>query len=106
VKKGGVVVDERLADLVDVAVLGDGFHGAGGLACAAVDAFEGVDVELAPALVDAVDRALLHARLVGDVDAGLGDHKRHDRSSLSVVALHELRNSTYSTNSSRDASRA
>src|SRR6185437_6338690 len=47
------------------------------LAGAAVDALLGVDHEDALELVDAVDRADVHAGEVFDVDAGLGDDVRH-----------------------------
>ena len=50
---------------------GDRLDRAHRLAGAAVDALLGVDVALALALVDAVDRAHVDARLVVDVDAGL-----------------------------------
>ena len=49
------------------------------LAGAAVDALVGVDVEHPLALVDAVDGALLDARLVQHVDARLGDDVGHRR---------------------------
>ena len=58
-------------------VLGDRVDRADRLAGAAVDALLGVDVALADAFVDAVDRALVDARLVVDVDAGAGDDVRH-----------------------------
>jgi len=62
---------------IDRPVLADRLDGAHRLAGPAVDALDGGDVELARALVDAVDRALLHARAVHDVDARLRDHIRH-----------------------------
>src|SRR5262249_35112467 len=43
----------------------------------AVDTFLRVDDQHPPELVDAVDRADVHAGLVFDVDAGLGDDVRH-----------------------------
>src|SRR3977135_2696563 len=64
-----VVLGERGELLGHPAILGDGLDRARGFAVAAVDALEGVDVELALALVDAVDRAFLDAGAVGDVDA-------------------------------------
>src|SRR5438132_421448 len=48
-----------------------------GLAGAAVDALLGIDDEHPAGLVDAVDRADVDARLVFDVDAGLGDDVGH-----------------------------
>src|SRR5690606_33393881 len=72
-----VVGDEVLRLRRHPAVLGDGLDRADGLAVAAVDAFHRVDVELAVAFVDAVDRALLHAGAVHDVDARLGDDVGH-----------------------------
>src|SRR5690606_2783042 len=62
-----------------VVLVVDGLHGADGLARAAVDALVGVDVQRPLALVDAVDRTLLDARLVLDVHARLGDYVSHDR---------------------------
>src|SRR6478609_522021 len=61
-----------------IVLVEDGLHRADRLARPAVDAFVGVDVQLAGTLVDAVDRALLDARLVLDVDARLGNHIGHD----------------------------
>src|SRR5688572_1980590 len=52
-----------------VAVREDGLHGTLGLARAAVDALVGVDVEHLVRLVDAVDRAHLHAARVLRPDA-------------------------------------
>jgi FSR family fosmidomycin resistance protein-like MFS transporter len=43
----------------------------------AVHALVGLDVEHPGTFVDAVDGTLVHAGLVLDVDAGLGDHVRH-----------------------------
>ena len=51
----------------------------------AVDAFLRVDHEDPIRLVDAVDRADVDARLVFDVDAGLGDDVRHWAASSSVT---------------------
>ena len=45
--------------------------------CEAVDALLGVDDQHSLELVDAVDRADVHAGLVFDVDAGLGDDVGH-----------------------------
>src|SRR5437879_908700 len=81
-----VVLGEREEFFGHAAVLGDRLDRAGGFAVAAVDAFERVDVELALALVNAVDRALLHAGAVGDVDAWFSDDVRHVVL-LGVVAL-------------------
>src|SRR5215218_5718814 len=62
-----------------VVLVEDGLDRADGLAGAAVHALVGVDVEHAVALVDAVDRTLLDARLVLHVNAGLGDDVGHLR---------------------------
>src|SRR5512132_1293215 len=70
----------------DVVVVEDGLHRADRLAGATVHALVGVDVEHAVALVDAVDRALLDAGLVLDVDAGLGDDVGHLRVDPLVAA--------------------
>src|SRR5205809_5358847 len=50
-----------------------------GLAQSAIDAFVGLDVERAPALVDTIDRARVEAGLVLHVDAGIGDDVGHER---------------------------
>ncbi|GAA3475593.1 hypothetical protein GCM10018966_001190 [Streptomyces yanii] len=63
----------------------DGDLRADGFAAPALDAFVGLDVEHPVALVDAVCRALFHAGLVHDVDAGVGDDVRH-----ALVALHTI----------------
>src|SRR3954453_1266132 len=47
------------------------------LARRTIDALIGLDVEHPATLVDAVDRAFVHARTVFDVDAGFSDHERH-----------------------------
>src|SRR4029453_10284875 len=60
-----------------VVLVEDRLDGADGLAGAAVHALVGVDVEHPLALVDAVDRALLDARLVEQVDARLRDDVGH-----------------------------
>src|SRR4029079_14745281 len=60
-----------------VVLVEDRRHGAHRLARAAVHALVGLDVELAATLLDAVDRALIDARPVLQVDARLGDHVRH-----------------------------
>src|SRR4029079_598423 len=72
-----VAVYERLVAVGCTAVLVDRLDRADRLAGAAVDALLGVDVALADPFVDAVDRALVDARLVVDVDAGAGDDVRH-----------------------------
>src|SRR5690606_24443301 len=64
--------------LRDVVLVVDGLDRAHRLARAAVHALVRVDVQGAVALVDAVDGTLLDARLVLDVDAGLGDHVGHE----------------------------
>ncbi len=69
-------------------VLDDRLDRAHRLAGAAVDALLRVDVALAPPLVDAVDRALLDARLVVDVHAGAGDDVGHGVSSSVSAAAH------------------
>jgi hypothetical protein len=46
-----------------------------------------VDVELAVALVDAVDGALLEAAPVHDVDAAGGDDERHQRAPVVAGVL-------------------
>src|SRR5215217_404648 len=60
-----------------VVLVEDRGHGADRLARAAVDALVRLDVEHPAALVDAVDRALVHARAVLHVDAGLADRVCH-----------------------------
>ena len=67
--------------LGDVVLVVDRLDRAHRLARSAVDALVRVDVEHPAALVDAVHRALFDARLVEQVDAGLGDHVRHGWSS-------------------------
>src|SRR6185436_14778225 len=52
-------------------------HRALGHARPAVDTLVGVDIELVLVLVDAVDRAHIHAPPVFDTDTGFGDHVRH-----------------------------
>src|SRR3954451_21180713 len=69
-EEGQVVVDELLVVLGHATVLADRLDRADRFAGAAVDALLGVDVALAVTLIDAVDRALIDARLVVDVDAG------------------------------------
>src|SRR2546422_320311 len=80
----GVVLEELLVELDEVLpllgslILGENrLHRTHGLARAAVDALVGVDVEHRLTLVDAVDRAHLHACLVFYVDARLRDDVRH-----------------------------
>jgi len=65
----GLVVLRPL--LGDVVLVVDRLDGADRLACTAVDALVGVDVEAALTLVDAVDRTLLDTGLVLEVDTGL-----------------------------------
>src|ERR1019366_10787624 len=60
-----------------VILVEDGFHGADRFAGTAVDALVGVDVQRTLTLIDAVDRTLLDAGLVLDVNTWLGDHVRH-----------------------------
>src|SRR6185312_17410327 len=62
-----------------VALVVDGVLRADRFARTAVDALGGVDPQLPFPDVDAVDRALAYARLVPDVDAGVGDDVRHRR---------------------------
>jgi hypothetical protein len=71
---GLVVVLPLLRQVVLVENRLDGSHG---LARAAVNALVGVDVKHALALVDAIDGALLDARLVQDVHARLRDDVGH-----------------------------
>ena len=60
-------------------VLGvDGLHRTLGLAGPAIDTLFGVDNELVPAVIDAVDRADLYAGLVLRADARLGDYVGHN----------------------------
>src|SRR4051812_45139400 len=75
-----VGVVEVLPLVRDVVLVVDGLHRADRLAGAAVHALVGVDVEHPVALVDAVHRTLVDARLVEDVDAGLGDDVGHGES--------------------------
>ena len=84
---GLVVVGPLLGDVVLVV---DGLHGADRLAGTAVDALVGVDVEPALALVDAVDRALLDAGLVLEVDTGLRDHVRHGAHTMRAMDAPEV----------------
>src|SRR5512134_1884529 len=91
----GLLLEVRRVDLdVLLPLLGhvglgeDGGHGADRLARPAVDARVGVDVELLALLalgisvprLDAVDRALLDARLVAYADARLADDVGHESS--------------------------
>ncbi|MPM51539.1 hypothetical protein SDC9_98288 [bioreactor metagenome] len=73
-----------------LAVDGDRAVRAGDLAVAAVDALGGVDVELAGALVDGVDRTFLHAGAVHVVDAAVADHVRHCSVSFGRVAREQV----------------
>jgi len=74
---GGVDANERLPFLGQGVLGEDRLDGALGLAGTAVDALLGVDHEHPAGLVDAVHGADVDARLVLDVDAGLGDDVRH-----------------------------
>src|SRR5471032_1651428 len=69
-------IDVRLVVLLPfirhVVFVEDRFNWAHRLAGAAVDALVGVDVEHPATLVDAVDRTLVDARFVLEVDTGLG----------------------------------
>src|SRR5581483_465973 len=56
----------------------DRLDGALRFACTAIDTFLRIDNQHSIANVDAVHRADVDARLVLDVDAGLGDHVGHD----------------------------
>src|SRR5262245_47236916 len=76
-EEGRVRLGERLPLGGDVVLVEDRLDGADRLAGATVDALVRVDVEHPFALVDAIDRAFLNARLVLHVDARLGDHVRH-----------------------------
>ena len=55
----------------------DGLHGTDGLACPAVHAFLGVDVEHPIALINAIDRTLLDTSPVLHVDTRQGDDVGH-----------------------------
>ena len=76
-KNCDVGVVEALLLLRDVVLVEDRLDRADRLARAAVHALVGVDVEHPLALVDAVDRALVDARAVLQVDTRLGDDVRH-----------------------------
>ena len=67
------------ADGGDVVLAEDRRHRAHRHAGVAVDALVRLDVEHPGTLVDAVDRTLVHARLVLDVDARFRDHVGHVR---------------------------
>ena len=69
-----------------VVLIEDRLDGAHRLARAAVDALVGLDVEHPLALVDAVDRTLVHAGTVLHVHAGLGDDVRHSNSLVMMGA--------------------
>src|SRR5690606_32826991 len=73
---GLVVVGPLLRRVVLVV---DGLDGAHRLAGTAVHALVGVDVEHPLTLIDAVDRTLVDARLVLEVNTRLGDHVGHGR---------------------------
>src|SRR5690606_37293450 len=73
----GVVPQVGRPLLGQVVLVVDRLDRADRLAGAAVDALVRVDVQHPRALVDAVDRALLHAGPVQHVDARLGDHVGH-----------------------------
>ena len=60
----------------------DGLDRADRLAEPAVDALVRLDVEGAPALIDAIDRTCREARLILHVDAGVGDDIGHGLASL------------------------
>src|SRR5690606_12124100 len=72
-----VDLDERAAFVRYVLLVEDRDHRAGRFAASAFDTLVGVDVHHPVALVDAVHRTFLHARLVGLVDAGTGDDVGH-----------------------------
>src|SRR6266480_879042 len=74
---GVVDLDKRLPLVRQGVLREDRLHRAFRLTRTAVDALLGVDDEYAFGLVDAVDRADIHAGLVFDVDAGLGDDVGH-----------------------------
>ena len=75
--EGVVDLHERLPFLRERVLGEDRLDRALRLARTAVDALLGIDHEHALGLVDAVHRAHVHAGLVQDVDAGLGDDVRH-----------------------------
>src|SRR5688572_2055559 len=72
-----VQLDEALPLVRSLVLREDRLDRTDRLARAAIDALVGMNEELILALVDAIDRAHLHAGLVLDVDARLGDHIRH-----------------------------
>ena len=94
VRVGVVDLDERLHRVRDGILGEDRLDRAFRLACAAIDAFLGVDHQHAIGLVDAVDRTDLNAGSVLHVDAGLGDDVRHVARApgvLPAVQLHATR---------------
>src|SRR5262245_2440060 len=86
----GLLLLEELGVLRDLMLLlarhfvrgKDGVHRADGLAGAAVDADVGIDEVLLLGIggLDAIDGTLLHAGLILDVDAGVGDDVGHSAS--------------------------
>lgn len=77
-RMGVVDGDERLPTPGQRLLRKDGFHRTFRRAGAAVDAFVGLNHEQPFDLIDAVDRAYLHARRVLQIEARLGDDVRHD----------------------------
>src|SRR5712691_10656495 len=73
----GVDGNEVTLGLRNIRRVVDRVDGAHGDAESAVDAFLGLNVERAQALVDAIDRTARHARTVLNVDARVGDDVRH-----------------------------
>jgi hypothetical protein len=74
---GAVFGDEALLVGWHVFFWKDGADGAGGDACAAVNALVWVNVELVVAFVDALDGANFDASAVFGSDTGLGNHVSH-----------------------------
>jgi hypothetical protein len=61
----------------DVVLVVDRLYRADRLARTTIDAFVGMDVQHACALIDAIDGAFFDTCLVFDVDAGFGNGVRH-----------------------------
>ena len=77
-RMGVVDGDERLPTPGQRLLRKDGFHRTFRRAGAAVDALVGLNHEQPFDLIDAVDRAYLHARRVLHIETRLGDDVRHD----------------------------
>src|SRR5260370_2778167 len=77
---------EVLPLLRDIVLVVDGLYRANRLTRTTVDALVRVDVKLALALIDAVDRALFDARLVEQIHTGLRDDVGHVMTTLGVCS--------------------